>query len=170
MNYAEALAKHIAGLTSLPWEISPEQATVHFLAGWQAHVEALKQGDLFSADVAQPVERPPCKREVVDSNSIAGSISAEDIYAAYPRKVGKQAAIKAINKVPSKWRDGGFAMREYLLERTKAYAAAVAHWPAADKQFIPFPATWFNRGSYDDDPKEWSRGAAATSQFTKTYR
>jgi hypothetical protein len=96
-------------------------------------------------------------------------VTAEEIYAAYPRKVGRAAAIKAINKVPSKWRDGGFAMRKFLLERTQSYAAAVAKWPAADKQFIPHPATWFNRGSYDDDPKEWSRGAATTSQFSKTH-
>jgi hypothetical protein len=84
--------------------------------------------------------------------------------------VGKQAALKAIAKVPSKWRDGGFKMRAYLLERTQAYAAAVAKWPAADKQFIPHPATWFNRGSYDDDPKEWQRGGAAgTPGFSRTY-
>jgi hypothetical protein len=92
-------------------------------------------------------------------------ITAEDIYAAYPRKVGKQAAVKAINKAAK--RVGSLSE---LLSCTKAYAAATATWPAADKQFIPHPATWFNRGSYDDDPKEWVRGAAATpSQFTRKY-
>jgi hypothetical protein len=100
----------------------------------------------------------------------APSVTAEDIYAAYPRKVGKQAAIKAIKKA-IKALGGAFGKPEVeLLILTKQYAAAVATWPAADKQFIPHPATWFNRGSYDDDPKEWVRGtAAAPSQFSKKY-
>lgn len=94
------------------------------------------------------------------------TITAAHIYAAYPRKVGKTAALKAIQRAirhigVTRGPDG-------LLERTKAYAAATAQWPAADKQFIPHPATWFNRGSYDDDPKEWLRGAAAApSQFSR---
>jgi len=93
------------------------------------------------------------------------AITAEDIYAAYPRKVGKQAALKAIEKAHK----SQYKTMWMLLQLTQAYAAAVAQWPAADKQYVPHPATWFNRGSYDDDPKEWQRGAAATpSQFSKT--
>jgi hypothetical protein len=95
--------------------------------------------------------------------------------------VGKQAAIKAIQKaakicpktfIATDVESGGsrkLSPVEYLLDRVQLYAAAVAKWPAADKQFIPHPATWFNRGSYDDDPKEWSRGTATTSQFSKTH-
>jgi len=76
--------------------------------------------------------------------------------------VGKQAAIKAIQK----WGKLGLPN---LLTKTKAFAACVAQWPEADKKFCPHPATWFNRGSFDDDPKEWVRGAAAApSQFRET--
>lgn len=145
--------------------------------------------DYTSANVAQLVEQIPCKDKVVGSIPSVGStrtpgywtkggifvadpdaiikvrcdeITAEDIYAAYPRKVGKQAAIKAIQK----WGKLGLPN---LLAKTKAFAACVAQWPEADKKFCPHPATWFNRGSFDDDPKEWVRGAAATpSQFRET--
>jgi len=77
--------------------------------------------------------------------------SAESIYSEYPRKVGKSAALKAITAV-LKSKDADF-----LIERTKAFSAATATWPAADHQFIPHPSTWFNQGRFDDDPTEWTR-------------
>ena len=73
--------------------------------------------------------------------------SAENIYSEYPRKVGKAEALKAIKKA-LKTHTAGF-----LLERTKAFAVAI-QWQ--ENQFIPYPATWFNVGHYDDDPKEWA--------------
>lgn len=95
---------------------------------------------------------------------LAGStVSAEDIYAAYPRKVGKQGAIKAIQKAI---RDVGI---DRLLNDVKTYAEATSRWPAEDRQYIPHPATWFNRGSYEDDPKEWTRNSAPASQFSVSH-
>lgn len=192
MTLDEAFTKFAATRShGLPWEIGADDLRAIFTAGWHAHYEAGRQTDMFpgtlNANVAQSVEQLFCKQPVVGSIPSVGSnsdaaaakfalenaphdhdhlpITAEDIYAAYPRKVGKQAAVKAINKAAK--RVGSLSE---LLSCTKAYAAATATWPAADKQFIPHPATWFNRGSYDDDPKEWVRGAAATpSQFTKKY-
>lgn len=79
---------------------------------------------------------------------------AERVYAAYPRKVGRKTAIKAIElalKVLS--------VAE-LLAKVEAYRLATDKWPPSERQFIPYPATWFNRGSYTDDPKEWERGAS----------
>ena len=85
-------------------------------------------------------------------------VSAEDIYKAYPRKAAPTAAIKAIKKV----------LETYpalsLLTQTKAFAEAVKTWPAKDRPFIPHPATWFNRGSYLDDPQEWKRGHHSAEQ------
>ena len=71
----------------------------------------------------------------------------EEIYDAYPRKVGKSEAEKAIKKALAK-KD-----HPELLEATQAFAQAVN---GADKKFVPYPSTWFNRGSYDDDRNEWS--------------
>lgn len=90
-------------------------------------------------------------------------ITAEDVYNAYPRKVGRSAAIKAIQKAGK-----GVGM-ERLLKAVKAYAEATSRWPAEERQYIPHPATWFNRGSYDDDPKEWERGSVQASQFSQAH-
>ena len=77
---------------------------------------------------------------------------AERIYNLYPRKIAKAGAIKAITKAI---KDTGNAAA--IEAATKSYAKAVAAWPEDDKKFIPFPSTWFNRGSYEDDPGEWER-------------
>lgn len=77
----------------------------------------------------------------------------EEIYAAYPRKEARQDALRAIGKALER------CPAEKLLIATQAYAAAVATWIPDDRKFVPHPATWFNRGSYDDDPTMWERKA-----------
>ena len=84
------------------------------------------------------------------------------IYAAYPRKVGPAAALRAINKAlhtldPT-----------YLEMQTKAFADACSRWPEEDRRFIPHPATWFNRGSYNDDPATWERQAPGNARTART--
>lgn len=73
---------------------------------------------------------------------------AEEIYQAYPRKVGKPAALRkirtALHTLPG----------PQLLERTQAYAQATA---GSDPQFIPHPATWFYQERFNDDPTTWTR-------------
>lgn len=88
----------------------------------------------------------------------AGLTNEELIYALYPRKQGKKAALQAIKRALS------VKPKDAILEATKAFSDAVGAWPAADRQFIPHPATWFNRGSYDDDRKEWERKSNAAHQ------
>ncbi len=78
---------------------------------------------------------------------------AEEIYSFYPRKEAKQDALKAISKAMKS------VSAEKLLAATKAYAAAVAGWIPDDRKYVPHPATWFNRGSYEDDPLTWARSA-----------
>jgi len=72
---------------------------------------------------------------------------AERIYLAYPRHVGRAAAIKAIRLAFAKI-DGAA-----LLALVESYASARR---GADPQFTPHPATWFNQGRWADDPNEWS--------------
>jgi hypothetical protein len=120
-----------------------------FSAGWDAHALS----DTHGAPV----------RVLWQSD-----ITPEMIYDAYPRKVGKQAALKAIEK----------AMRqhshEYLHARTMEYAAAVAKWPN-DARFtrdgtdtVPHPSTWFNEGRYDDADCEWVRGSRTANARGET--
>jgi hypothetical protein len=73
-----------------------------------------------------------------------------NIYDAYPRKVARPAALKAIARALKK------VAPEKLLELTQAYAKAVE---GDDPQFIPHPATWFNQERFNDDPKTWRRAA-----------
>jgi hypothetical protein len=88
------------------------------------------------------------------SQSPAG---VDAIYDAYPRKLARGAAVKAIAKAlaeiggrlgappdPAAW----------LLERVRLFAAS----PAGRRgTYTPYPATWFNQARYDDDPAEWNQ-------------
>lgn len=177
MTLEEAFTKFASTRShGLPWEIGADDLRAIFTAGWHAHYESTRQVDMFPGTLAndsRPASLTGENAALVAPKhpfkSDAGLVTAEDIYAAYPRKVGKQAAVKAINKA-LKALAGEFGQPEVeLLLLTKQYAAATATWPAADKQFIPHPATWFNHGRYEDDQREWVRGAAATpSQFRET--
>ena len=82
------------------------------------------------------------------------STQAEEIYAAYPRKVGKPAALRAIQRALKTH------PAEFLLARTKLFAATY-NGPA---HFIPHPATWFNEARFNDDPETWRRPGAANGK------
>lgn len=74
---------------------------------------------------------------------------AAEIYAKYPLKVGRDKAIKAILNAFEKIEP------DALKEATEAFAKATAAWSAEDRQFIPYPATWYNQGRYADDRANW---------------
>ncbi len=113
-----------------------------FANGELALANSSQSGPLATSEERQKKER----RTGEDSIS-----PALGIYAFYPRKVAKPEALKAITKALKT------ATAEYLTERTKAYAEAVSQWPEDQRRFVPHPATWYNRGSYDDDPDTWVR-------------
>ena len=71
---------------------------------------------------------------------------AESIYAEYPKKIGRDAAIKSIVKALK------YETVESLLDAVTAYAKATED---KDRQYIPNPATWFNQGRYNDDREAW---------------
>lgn len=166
MTHTEALNKFLATRQhDLPWETGTEEVTAIFMAGWKAHEESLKQSAL---PLAMEEGTPPTETVTV---RLAPDYDA--VYAAYPRKVGRANALKAIEKAVAtiakreNWSTPTAA--EWLRIKTSRYAVATSRWPSADKQFIPHAATWFNRGSYDDDESEWVRvnGGGAVSQFSK---
>jgi hypothetical protein len=108
----------------------------------------------------------------------------EDVYNAYPRKVAKQDAIKAIERAAERifaekltrpYLETASAL-DWLLCRVSAFADAVAKWPAGEEQYVPHPATWFNRGRYDDEDKNWIKTAPTvggkapvTSEFSGAF-
>lgn len=101
-------------------------------------------------------EEPPAPMETK-----VAEVTTEAIYAVYPRKVGKLAAMKAIAKAAMTLREKEPDPLAYLLARTQLYATATSIWPEEEKKYIPHPATWFNQGRYDDNPREWERGNQA---------
>jgi hypothetical protein len=127
-------------------------------------------------------QRTPDASELIAAPAaITAAITAETIYQAYPRKIGKAAALKAITHAMRQLQGQVFPLEgrpvaPYLLERTQAYAAAVAQWSPAQRytregtDTCPHPSTWFNRGSYLDDPREWQAKAARTASATTKPR
>tara|TARA_R100001443_G_scaffold3258_1_gene10340 strand:+ start:5509 stop:6201 length:693 start_codon:yes stop_codon:yes gene_type:complete len=81
---------------------------------------------------------------VVSQNSVTREEKRriDNIYNAYPRKVGKADALKAIGKSLKK------EEYEFLLKKTKDFALSRQ---AEDPQFTPYPSTWFNREHYHDE-------------------
>lgn len=76
---------------------------------------------------------------------------AERIYQAYPLKVGKPSALKAIRKVIS------IEDAEMVLRRVESFAKA----RPPGTPFTPHPATWFNGRRWEDDPATWAVTAPA---------
>ena len=77
-----------------------------------------------------------------------------EIYSAYPRKVGKSAALSKIeHALKSLASETPARDAKWLLDRVKEFARS----ETGRGQFCPHPATWFHQGRYNDDPAEWNR-------------
>ena len=76
---------------------------------------------------------------------------AERIYQAYPLKVGKPSALKAIRKVIA------VEDAEMVLRRVEGFAKA----RPPGTPFTPHPATFFNARRFEDDPATWAVTAPA---------
>lgn len=70
---------------------------------------------------------------------------AEAIYQAYPYKVGKPAALRAIRKQLKNHHVS------ILLSKTQAFAKA----RNGDMEFCPHCSTFFNQERFNDDPSTW---------------
>ena len=118
----------------------------------KARLEKKLSAELNVKGSSQMVELNPNRPVELNGNSSSSSSTSfkysramlEEIYEAYPRHIGKEAALKAIEKAIRK--SGTSA--EQMLEKVKAYAEQRAK---EDPQFTPHPTTWFNQGRYEDD-------------------
>ncbi len=122
-----------------------------------SHIGTLSTPILSTPILPSPNTPPnPLKGELFDSGKTEKQKSGkpsktpdaeiEAIYAAYPRRVAKAAALKAISKATQT-----IPFAE-LLEAVTAYARATA---GSDPQFLPYPATWFNGQRWLDDRTTW---------------
>lgn len=89
----------------------------------------------------RPTILPPSK--LADERKIL--VKAEEFYQAYPKKVDpKDAKAKFVRTVK-----GGVGA-DRIIAAAKRYAAAHV-LAGTDKQFIPAPAVWLNKGSFDNE-------------------
>ncbi len=107
-----------------------------------------KHGEVSHVNSVHP-HNPPEGETVKCTGST--SHQEEEIYSAYPKQVGKPAALRAIRRALTKW------AFDFLLERTRLYAQT-CNSPA---EFIPHPTTWFNQERFNDDPATWRRVSSA---------
>lgn len=68
------------------------------------------------------------------------------LYEAYPRKIAKSDAEKAIKRALAREK---FPV---LLEAVQEFAKVNAN---KERQYLPYPATWFNASRWTDDREEW---------------
>lgn len=92
----------------------------------------------------QPLEERERKIEERTKKEPAPS-SLQEIYSVYPKKVGKPAALRAIQAAVKKH---NAAM---VLDKTKAFAT---RW-GSELKYCPNPSTWFNEERFLDDPETW---------------
>jgi hypothetical protein len=106
-----------------------------------------KQAGLcIRSDPSVSLFEDPIQERPLNANTKA--IQAEKLYQAYPRKVGKKAAIKAIL----------WALKGREFETLMAAVLEFAASPKARGQYCPHPATWFNEGRWEDDRRDWQHG------------
>lgn len=85
---------------------------------------------------AEKQKRPPISTKDV-----------EKIYRAYPRRVGKVAAHRAIRKA---LKTSGMTV-EAMLAHVQAYAASETRMGGAEERYIKYPGPWFSGGHYHDE-------------------
>lgn len=94
---------------------------------------------------------PHCGKEIIIERTNA---TAEGIYALYPRKVARPAALKAIA------RQLKTHPAEKIILAVQSFAVAWRGASRDDLRFCPHPATWFNQERFNDDPSTWGRTPA----------
>lgn len=104
-------------------------------------------------------QNTPIVPKGTDTRGPSEASIAEAIYALYPRKEAKKAALRAILKILK----SGKIKELELQNRVRLYAAAVSTWSDSVRytkegsDTVPHPATWFNQERYNDDPAVWQR-------------
>jgi len=77
-------------------------------------------------------------------NSVDTVDNFTQFWKAYPRKVGKAAALKS-------WKTKKPPLDKCL--RTLSLLVKTDQWMREDGRYIPHPATWLNQGRWDDVPE-----------------
>ena len=105
--------------------------------------------NLLNQNVKQTHKQNPTPSSSSSSSSTSKEINKEKIlgfekfWSLYPKKVAKQDAFKAFQKInPAKYEE---------IYSGVARAKDSADWSKDDGKFIPYPATWLNGVRWEDD-------------------
>lgn len=134
--------------------------------GWDAPAAQAPAAPAPVADHPAPLFRAAVEPAAAVAACPADVPSDEDIYKAYPRKIERKAGLSAIKSAraalakalraqgnPNPKQSAG----EILLARTVEFAASWADRVARnpnDKQYIPYPQRFYNRGQWDEESTE----------------
>lgn len=114
------------------------------------------------ASQSQPQSQDLGKPKSISRVALASEFG--EFYAAYPKHVGRSDAERAFERVMRK----GVSARHVVLAASR-FASAHAS-AGTEKQFIPAPAVWLNKGRYDDeDLPQASRTEPARIRPEKPY-
>ena len=69
----------------------------------------------------------------------------DEFWAVYPKKVGKQAALKTWSKL-----DPDAELTKTIVAAVE-YQRSTAQWQSENGRYIPNPATWLNQGRWEDE-------------------
>jgi hypothetical protein len=115
-------------------------------------------GDLFG----QVVELRPAKRQKGSSETFLDS-AFERFWQTYPRKAGKQAALRAFARAVTKQH----VDPAQIISAAARYAAERA---GEDPTYTKHPATWLNAGCWDDEPDTGTTIIDEGGNFISTAR
>jgi hypothetical protein len=109
--------------------------------GNKANKSDLKQNKTNESKMPNIRHKTQDKDKDKDKDKDNSASPFESFWAAYPRKVGKQAAKKAFSKVS--------VPVKTLIDAVNSQKNS-EQWRKDNGQYIPNPATWLNQGRWDD--------------------
>ena len=109
--------------------------------GNKANESELKQNKANESKMPNIRHKTQDKDKDKDKDKDNSASPFESFWAAYPRKVGKQAAKKAFSKVS--------VPVKTLIDAVNSQKNS-EQWRKDNGQYIPNPATWLNQGRWDD--------------------
>ena len=102
------------------------------------------------AQISEAQNKPPSSSAMMDDGAF------DAFWKAYPRKVGKLASRKA-------WRKLKLDSKSNEVLQAIIRCKDSEQWRKGGGQFIPHPATFLNRGGWDDNPEPASRQSVGTT-------
>lgn len=128
------------------WFSLPE-SVVSVIEGRQPHCSEVSEPCSKVSNPLLKSEQPlPDSKPDINTDTLAPS-DFETFWTAYPKKKSKDAAKRAFEKLA---RSKSAPSIERLIASVKDHMRT-PEWQKQDGQFIPYPATYLNAGSYDDE-------------------